>query len=380
MARRWLIVVPLAMAAAGGCGSTVDLANRARGRPAAATPGSQPATAVVVDGSSTVFRISKAAQEMFQQRRSRNHGGRRQPRHRRRLLSAICEGEVDIVDASRAAKADEEAKAKAQGIDWTRFIVGYDGITLVVNPKNDFVKSLTVEQLKAIWAPGSKVKTWKDVDPAWPARNIILYSPDNDSGTFEFFTEAIVGKAKSQRDDVQPSSDDNTLVSGVAGDPDGLGYFGYAYFAANKDKLQAVAVQNGPDAKPVLPSPATIADKTYAPLSRPLFIYVKNSAARRPEVAKFLQFYIEKIDELAVKGGYNPPTAEDKAANQETLAKLLSGGDKPGRGNEPPAAKLRNPLLTLAHHDEPKSRAGVAVGGRSLVGPFAVPGVLGGAP
>ena len=124
-------------------------------------------------------------------------------------------------------------------------MVGYDGITLVVHPKNDFVKSLTVEQLKAIWAPGSKASTWKDVDPAWPDRKIILYSPDNDSGTFEFFTQAIVGKDKEQRDDVQQSADDNTLVIGVAGDRDGLGYFGYAYFAANKDKLRAVAVQNG---------------------------------------------------------------------------------------------------------------------------------------
>ena len=281
-----------------------------------------PRPTVIVDGSSTVFRISKAAQEMFNSVDPEitvvvdNHGTGGG-------FSRYLQGEVDIVDASRPAKPDEESKAKAQGIDWTRFVVGYDGITLVVNPKNDFVKSLTVEQLKTIWAPGSKVKTWKDIDPAWPARNIILYSPDNDSGTFEFFTEAIVGKAKSQRDDVQPSSDDNTLVNGVAGDPDGLGYFGYAYFAANKDKLRAVAVQNGPSAQPVLPSPATIADKTYAPLSRPLFIYVKNSAARRPEVAKFLRFYIEKIDELAVKGGYNPPTAagQDRPIS-ETLAKL----------------------------------------------------------
>ena len=109
--------------------------------------------------------------------------------------------------------------------------------------------------MKAIWAPSSKVKTWKDIDPAWPARKIIFYSPDSDSGTFEFFTEAIVGKAKSQRDDVQPSSDDNTLVNGVAGDPDGFGYFGYAYFAANQDKLRALAVQNGPSAQPVLPAP-----------------------------------------------------------------------------------------------------------------------------
>jgi phosphate transport system substrate-binding protein len=245
------------------------------------------------------------------------------------------EGEVDIVDASRAAKADEESTAKERGIDWTRFVVGYDGITLVVNPKNDFVKSLTVEQLKSIWAPGSKVKSWKDIDPAWPARNIIFYSPDNDSGTFEFFTEAIVGKAKSQRDDVQSSSDDNTLVNGVAGDSDGIGYFGYAYFAANNDKLRALAVQNGPSGQPVLPSPSTIADKSYAPLSRPLYIYVKNSAARRPEVGKFVRFYIEKVDELSVKGGYDPPTAQDKTAR---LSRSCSPAAIVKARHSPPAA------------------------------------------
>ncbi len=319
----WLIALSALSAAAGGCGGSGE------GK-------LTPATTVVVDGSSTVYRISKAAQELFNSVEPEitvvldNHGTGGG-------FSRYLQGDVDIVDASRPAKADEESKAKAQGIEWTRFVVGYDGITLVVNSKNDFVKSLTVEQLKTIWAPGSKVKTWKDVDPAWPARGIILYSPDSDSGTFEFFTEAIVGKAKSQRDDVQASSDDNTLVSGVAGDPDGLGYFGYAYFAANKDKLHDVAVQNGPDAKPVPPSPATIADKTYAPLSRPLFIYVKNSAARRPEVAKFLQFYIDKNDDLAVKGGYNPPTAQDKADNHEALARLLSGGVSQAKATAPAA-------------------------------------------
>jgi phosphate transport system substrate-binding protein len=287
--------------------------------------GLKPAPAIIVDGSSTVFRISKAAQEDFSSVNSGvtvvvdNHGtgggfGR------------YLKGEVDIVDASRLAKPDEESLAKAQGIEWTRFIVGYDGITLVVNPKNDFVKSLTVEQLKTIWAPASKAKTWKDIDPSWPARKIILYSPDNDSGTFEFFTEAIVGKLKSQREDVQQSSDDNTLVNGVAGDVDGLGYFGYAYYADNKDKLRAVAVQNGSNAQPVLPSPATIADKSYAPLSRPLFIYVKNSAIGRPEVAQFLRYYLDNAEELASKVNYDPVTAADKAANQEALAKLLARG------------------------------------------------------
>src|SRR4051812_23999399 len=155
---------------------------------------------VVVDGSSTVFRISKEAQLAYSPGHPDvtvvvdNHGTGGG-------FSRYLQGEVDVVDASRDAKPDEAEKAKSQGIDWTRFLVGYDGITVVVNPKNDFVKSLTVGQLKALWSPGSTVKTWKDLDPSWPDRKIVLYSPDSDSGTFEFFTEAVVGKAKSQRDD-----------------------------------------------------------------------------------------------------------------------------------------------------------------------------------
>jgi phosphate transport system substrate-binding protein len=290
--------------------------------PAGAGAGAAAAKAVVVDGSSTVYRISMAARDSYNLIDPTTvivvdyHGTGPG-------FSRYLEGEVDVVDASRPAKPSEESKAKAQGIDWTQFLVGYDGITLVVNPKNDFVKSLSVEQLKKLWAPDSKVMSWKDIDPAWPNRKIILYSPDDDSGTFEFFTEAIVGKLKSQREDVQMSSDDNFLVHGVSNDTDGLGYFGYAYFAANQKSLRAVPVQNGPSASPVLPSPATIIDKTYAPLSRPLYIYVKNSSARRGEVARFLKHYLEKVDQFAKEGGYAPPTTDDKAANEQTLAKLL---------------------------------------------------------
>ncbi len=319
-----------------GCGSNES-------DTAAGPKRSKAAAAVVVDGSSTVYRISKAAQEAFEAVNPDitvvvdNHGTGGG-------FSRYLQGEVDIVDASRTAKPDEESKAKAQGIEWTRFLVGYDGITLVVNSKNTFVKSLTVDQLKKLWQPGSGVKTWKDLDASWPDRKIILYSPDNDSGTFEFFTEAIVGKAKSQRDGVQQSSDDNTLVSGVANDEDGLGYFGYAYYAANKERLKAVAVQNGAEAKPLLPSPETIADKSYKPLSRPLFIYVKNSAARRPEIKQFLNFYLENIQKLAVKGGYDPPTADELKENKDTLAKLDPGAETaatpPTAGAQPsPASK-----------------------------------------
>jgi phosphate transport system substrate-binding protein len=296
----------------------------------------KPRPTIVVDGSSTVYRISLAAQEAFHGVDPNitvvvdNHGtgggfGR------------YLEGEVDIVDASRPAKPDEESKAKAQGINWSRMIVGYDGITLVVNPKNTFVKSLTVDQLKAIWQPDSKVKTWKDIDPSWPDRKIILYSPDHDSGTFEFFTEAIVGKARSQRDDVQTSSDDNILVSGIAGDPDGLGYMGYAYYAENSKELRAIPVQNGASAKPVMPGPETIADKSYTPLSRPLFIYVKNSSARRPEVANFLKYYVENLDALTKKAGYDPPTAADMTSNREVLATLVKAGATGDTAAEKPA-------------------------------------------
>ncbi|WP_250846890.1 PstS family phosphate ABC transporter substrate-binding protein [Aquisphaera insulae] len=302
-------------------------------------PGGSKSGTVVVDGSSTVFRISRAAQEAFESVNPNttvvvdNHGTGGG-------FSRYLQGEVDVVDASRDAKPDEEAKAKAQGIEWTRFTVGNDGITVVVNARNTVVQSLTVEQLKKLWEPGSTVKTWKDLNPAWPDRQIRLYSPDNDSGTYEFFVEAIVGKPKpvnadpaakdqpkpaakgGQRDGVQQSSDDNTLVNGVANDEDAIGYFGYAYYAANKERVKPVAVQNGADAKPVLPSAETIADKSYRPLSRPLYIFVKNSAARRPEVKQFLGYYLDNVKKLAVDGGYDPPTEDDLKANQEARTKL----------------------------------------------------------
>lgn len=296
-------------------------------------PGGTPAT-VIVDGSSTVFRISKAVQEAYSDVNDAvtvvvdNHGTGGG-------FSRYLQGEVDVVDASRDAKPDEASKAKAQGIEWTRFLIAYDGITVVVNPKNDFVKALTVEQLKKIWSPDSTVKTWKDVDPSWPDRKIVLYSPDKDSGTFEFFTEAVVGKSKSQREDVQLSSDDNILVSGVSGDPDGLGYFGLAYFTANKDKLRAVPIQNGADAKPVMPTSETVLDKSYAPLSRPLFIFVKNSSLRRAEVAGFVKYYLSNAKRFAEKAGYVAPTAADNEANEKALggpapaAASAAGGEAP---------------------------------------------------
>jgi phosphate transport system substrate-binding protein len=324
---RWIGVgwALLALSPLAGCGGTA-------GTSADRAP-------VTVDGSSTVYRISMAAQEAYDEVKPdarivvdyHGTGGG---------FGRYIQGEVDIVDASRAAKPEEEAQAKQKGLDWTRFLVGHDGITIVVNPKNDFVKALSVAQLKSLWEPDSKVATWKQLDPGWPDRTISLYSPDDDSGTFDFFTEAIVGKAKAQRkDDVQASSDDNVLVNGVEGDPDGLGYFGYAYYAAQAQRLRAVPIQNGPEAKPVLPDPATILSGAYAPLARPLYIYVKNSAMKRPEVADFVTFYIKNVAKLAQDGGYVPPTAEELAANSDALKTLMAGGSAAAQPAPVPATK-----------------------------------------
>jgi phosphate transport system substrate-binding protein len=290
--------------------------------------GGQSTEPVVIDGSSTVYRISQAAQIGFKKSRGdsqrilvgrKGTGGG---------FSRYLQGEIDMIDASRAAKAEEESQALAKGLEWTRYLVGYDGITLVANPKNDFARSLTVAQLKSLFEPGSKISTWKDLDPTWPARPIVLYTPDNDSGTWEFFSEAIVGK-KEQRKDVQASPDDNVLVTGVASDDDGLGYFGYAYYAGRKGQLRAVAVQNGPEAPAVLPERETILDRSYAPLSRPLYLYVKNASMRRPEVVAFLTYYLDNIDDLATRAGYVPPRAEDHEANRQALEAARNAGSTP---------------------------------------------------
>jgi len=297
-----------------GCGAPEATTTREGGdRSTAALSGK-----VVVDGSSTVFRISKAAQIAFaKEEKSRikvNVGSHGTGGGFGRYL----EGEVDIVDASREAKPEEEARAKEKGFEWTRFVIGYDGITIAVNPKNTFAKGITVAQLARLFEPGSRLSTWKDLDASWPDRKIILYSPDNDSGTYDFFCEAIL-KQPEHRQDLQASPDDNMLVKGIAGDIDGLGYFGYAYYAANKDKLRALPVQDGPDAKPVMPTQETILDRSYTPLARPLYIYVKNSALQRPEVKEFVAFYLTHNEALAKKAGYVPPTTADMQANQAAL-------------------------------------------------------------
>jgi phosphate transport system substrate-binding protein len=257
---------------------------------------------VRIDGSSTVFPITEAVAEEFQQQNrqvkvtvgvSGTGGG----------FKKLAAGETDINDASRPISADEAAKAKGNGIEVIELPVAYDGLTVVVHPKNDFVKSLSLEQLKKLWEPGSTVKTWKDLDPRWPAETIKLYGPGADSGTFDYFTETVVGKAKASRTDYTASEDDNTLVKGVSGDVNALGYFGYGYFVENKRRVAAVAIDGGKGA--VVPSDTTIESASY-PLSRFLFLCVSKQATARPELDAFVRFYLKNAKTLAHAVGYTP--------------------------------------------------------------------------
>ncbi|MBI4231066.1 MAG: PstS family phosphate ABC transporter substrate-binding protein [Planctomycetes bacterium] len=254
-----------------------------------------------VDGSSTVFPITEAVAEEFGAVArgvrvtvgiSGTGGG----------FKRFCVGETDINDASRPIQSKEASTAQERGITFIELPVAFDGLSVVVNPSNSFVDHLTVAELRAIWEPSSTVRTWRDVRPAWPDREIKLYGPGTDSGTFDYFTEVICGRAQASRADYTASEDDNTLVQGVAGDADALGYFGYAYYVANREQLKVVPIDGGNG--PVTPSEETIRTGTYAPLSRPIFIYVSGEASRRPEVAGFVEFYLEHVGELATEVGY----------------------------------------------------------------------------
>ncbi|MSO19035.1 MAG: PstS family phosphate ABC transporter substrate-binding protein [Acidobacteria bacterium] len=262
---------------------------------------SQLTGAVLIDGSSTVYPITEAVAEEFQKLYPQvrvtvgiagTGGG----------FKRFLAGETDINDASRPVLTEEVETAVKNGLQFVELPIAYDGLSILVNSKNDFVSTLSVAELKKMWEPGSKVKRWSDVRPTWPAREIHFFGAGTDSGTFDYFTEAINGKAKAIRGDFSASEDDNVLVQGIAGDVDAIGFFGFAYYAANRDKLKLVAVDNG--AGPILPSPETIRDGSYAPLSRPVFIYVAAKAEARPEVKAFVDFYLAQGGPLATEVGY----------------------------------------------------------------------------
>ncbi|HWP85011.1 MAG TPA: PstS family phosphate ABC transporter substrate-binding protein [Terriglobia bacterium] len=285
--------------------------------------------AVRIDGSSTVFPITEAVAEEFQ-KLHRNvrvtvgiagtGGG----------FKRFAAGETDISNASRPIDPTEAALAAANHIEFIELPVGFDGLSVLVNPANDFVSSLTVAELKRIWEPASTVKRWSDVRKEWPAREIHLFGAGTDSGTFDYFTEAINGKAKAIRADFSASEDDNVLVQGISGDRDALGFFGYAYYAENKDKLKLVAVD--PGTGPVLPSPETIRNGTYQPLSRPIFIYINKQAASRPEVNVFVEYYLANAPQLVAEVGYVPLTEALYALVQQRYAKRVTGSVYANRG------------------------------------------------
>jgi phosphate transport system substrate-binding protein len=281
---------------------------------------------IKIDGSSTVYPISEAVAEEFQKKtgvkvtvgESGTGGG----------FKKFCRGETDISDASRPISQKEMDACKEAGVQYIELPVAYDALTVVVNSKNVWVKSFTVEELKKIWAPGSSVKNWNQVNPSYPNQPLQLFGPGTASGTFDYFTEAVNGKAKSSRTDYTPSEDDNVLVQGVSGNVGGMAYFGYAYYEENKDKLRAIPIIAKGSTTPVLPSPEAVMNGTYQPLSRPLFIYVNATAAAfRPEVKAFVNFYLENAPTLVKEIKYVPLPADDYAAVTEHFKAL-----KPGTG------------------------------------------------
>lgn len=258
---------------------------------------------VSLDGSSTVFPISEAVAEEF---------GSVQPRVRVTVgvsgtgggFKKFLAGETDINGASRAIKPKELDKAKDNGIQFIELPVAFDGLSVVVNKDNHWVDQLSVAELKKIWQPGSSVKMWSDVRSGWPSQPVRLYGPGTDSGTFDYFTETINGKSGASRPDYTSSEDDNALVQGIIGDVNAMGYFGFAYYEANKDKLKLVPIDGGKG--PISPSMITINNGSYAPLSRPIFMYVREKALDRPEVKALSLFYIENAALLATEVGYIP--------------------------------------------------------------------------
>jgi phosphate transport system substrate-binding protein len=237
-------------------------------------------------------------------------------------MKKFVAGEIDICDASRPIKDAEIAACKEHNIQYIELQVAFDGLSVVVNPENDWVDCITVEQLKSLWQPESTVHQWSDLNPEWPSEPIKLYGPGTDSGTFEYFTEAIVGAARKSRGDYSPSEDDNMLVTGVAGGKYALGYFGYAYYEENKDRLKLLGIDNG-DGKCVKPSVETVRNGSYKPLSRPLYIYVTKKALERPEIRSFVEFYIANASKLAGEVGYVAVPDDVDARNREVLETTL---------------------------------------------------------
>ena len=277
---------------------------------------------VRLDGSSTVFPISEAIAEEFLAVEpkirvtvgvSGTGGG----------FKKFIADEIHINAASRVIKESEKEKAAEAGLDYIELPVAFDGLSVMVNLENDWVDYLTVAELKAIWEPGSKVTTWADVREGWPAEEIRLYGPGTDSGTFDYFTKTINGKEQASRPDFTASEDDNVLVQGISGDTYSLGYFGFAYYSENKDKLKIVPIEGGNG--PIVPTVETINSGVYAPLSRPVYIYINPVALDDPAVATFVEFYLSNVGRLAGDVGYVPLPDSVYDAAKGRVAERVTG-------------------------------------------------------
>ena len=284
---------------------------------------------VRVDGSSTVFPITEAVAEEFQKEQrtvrvtvgiSGTGGG----------FQKFCRGETDVSDASRPIKPTEIEACTSGGVSFIELPVAYDGLAVVVHTKNDWVDHFTVAELKRLWEPAAerKVTRWNQIRTGWPDREVHLFGAGVDSGTFDYFTEAINGKEKASRGDYTSSEDDNVVVQGVARDQDAIGYFGYAYYEENRDKLKLVPIDDQKDDNgkgPIAPSPESVRGGTYRPLSRPLFIYVSQKALARPEVKSFIEFYLAKGRDLTREVGYVPLADREHALVLQRFSSARTG-------------------------------------------------------
>jgi len=278
--------------------------------------------AVSVDGSSTVFPISQALAEEFM---NENHG----------VNVTVAEsgtgggfkkfgrGEIDISGASRPIEPSEDLTCKKNGVEYIELPIAFDGLTVVVNPKNDWAESLTVAELKKIWEPGSKINNWSQVRAGFPNKPLKLYGPGTDSGTFDYFCEAINGGKGKSRSDYTASEDDNVLVQGVAGDEGALGYFGIAYYEENKGKIRAVKIDGGEG--PVEPSAETVRSGRYKPLSRPLFLYVNVKSLEKPQVKAYVDFCLANAEKLVSQVGYVPLPAQAYEIAKKIVAEKRTG-------------------------------------------------------
>lgn len=297
--KRALLLIALSVAIA-ACGRGGDSQQQASNAP----------SVIAIDGSSTVFPIGEAVAEEFQRANagarvtvgtSGTGGG----------FQKFCRGETDMSNASRPIKASEADTCRAAGIEFIEIPVAYDGLSVIVHPNNTWVTSMTAAELKKIWQPEAqgRITRWSQVRQGWPDREIRLYGPGTDSGTFDYFTEAINGKAQASRGDFTASEDDNVLVQGVSGDENALGYFGFAYYEENKNRLKLVPIDDENPANgagPILPSPETVRNGTYSPLSRPMFMYVNKAKLSRPEVKAFVDFLLNNGGALIRDVGYVP--------------------------------------------------------------------------